>query len=242
MSHHAKLIGSVVVTIVLAYVLPSMGGSPAMAAAAVLLAGIFYAVAAVRGLDRQEKLSETIGLELNKIRRIYHLSKNLSTDDTRLRQWFTDLHGYLYGYLTAFDGKDFSQYQEMNGAFRKLSYHLYEVPELQTEKQRVLYRDLLETAGVVAGARQRIQELRENGLPKAFWNTVVAVCVLAAVASYASITNADRLVIAATLASLSCAYAAVGAIDRLEFMPGKAMAKKYVENIARLELRHRDSE
>src|SRR5690242_10781156 len=111
MSHHAKLVIRIVVAVILASIVPAMGGSTVLAAAAVLLAGIFLAVACVRGINRQEELSETIGLELNKVRRIYHLGKNLSTD-SRLRQWFTDLHGYLYAYLTAFDKKDFSQYQE----------------------------------------------------------------------------------------------------------------------------------
>ncbi len=210
--------------------------NPLYGIAGALIVSIVFAIVLMRAMQRAEDLNEWIGLELNKIRRIYHLGKNLGTDP-RLRQWFTDLHGHLYGYLTAFDKKDFSQYQETNGDFRKLSYHLYEVPALETEKERVLYRDLLETAGAVAGARQRIQELWNGGLPPSVWNMLLALAVLAGLGVLTTIAPGNGFQAGVLLAILTAEVSLVRDGDQLKTVQGKATAKRYVENIARLELR-----
>jgi len=171
-----KLLIRALIAFVLSFAVSQLwtpGRDPVYGIAAAVIVSILFAAVFARTLKRHDDLNEWIGLELNKIRRIYHLGKNLGTSAS-LRQWFTDLHGHLYGYLTAFDKKDFSQYQETNGEFRKLSYHLYTVPGLETEKERVLYREAAHPGAVEwqhrAACLERPCRRRSPGRP---WDTDV---------------------------------------------------------------------
>ncbi len=220
---------------------PVSAGSAGLAASAVLVAALLLAIVVQRSLARRDKLAEWVAIELNKLRRIYHLGKNLGAE-TKHRQWFTDLHGQLYAYLTAFDKKNFSQYQETNGHFRKLSYHLYQIASLDSEKERVLYRDLLEAAGTVAGARQRIQELWSGNLPRSLSNGLIVISVLAAFAVLGTMGPSDRLVTAFTLSVLGAAVVFAREADSMSAMAGEGLSKRYVENIARLELSRHEQE
>jgi hypothetical protein len=213
---------------------PVQAGSAELAAAAVVLTGVIVGFSAHRAVSRRDDLAEEVAVELNKLRRVYHLGKNLGGE--RHRQWFTELHGHLYGYLTSFDKKSFSQYQETNGAFRKFSYHLYQIPSLDTEKERVLYRELLEAAGMVAGARQRIQELWNGGMSSPLWNVVLLMAALSAAAVRMAMGPPDRYVAFLVIAALGCAVVYLRGADDLKSMGGGDLAKRYVENIARLEL------
>lgn len=218
-----------------ASLVPVSGGPSNYAAASVLAVIFLLATVMLKAVERQKELDEWIALELNKIRRVYHLGRNLGETD-RLRAWFTDLHGYVYGYLSAFEEKDFSRYEETNGAFRKLSYHVYQIEDLKTEKERALYDELLDAAGEVAGARQRIRQLREGGLPGEVWTVLLASAAIASAAVLLSIGPADRLVAGFLLSVLWLAALLVRDLDGMKSFSSSAPSKKYVENIARLEL------
>jgi len=229
-----RLLFVCVLAFALALLGPVQAGSAPLAAAAIVLTGVLVGFSAHRAISRRDDLADEIALELNKIRRVYHLGKNLGGD--KHRQWFTELHGHLYGYLTAFDKKNFSQYQETNGAFRKLSYHLYQIEALETEKERVLYRELLEAAGLVAGARQRIQELWNGGLSPRLWNAVILMMALSALAVRMAMGPSDRFVAGLVVATLGVGLVYLKEADDLKSMGGGDLSKRYVENIARLEL------
>lgn len=242
MSLAKRVLLRVAVVFILAYAVPVSAGSSLYAAIAVLSVVVLLATVFSQALKRQEQLQEWMALELNKIRRMYHLGKNLGNEN-HLRKWFTEMHGYVYGYLTAFENKDFSQYQETNGDFRKLSYHVYQVPELKSDKERALYNELLNAAGTVAGARQRIKQLWDGGLTPQIWNVLVVIAALAGAAVLLAIGSVDRLVAALLLSVLVLAVTLVRDLDNMKAASGQDLAKRYVENIARLELsRERESE
>lgn len=230
-----RLLVIAAVSFALAFAAPVSAGPAALAAAAVIVTSVLLAVVFHRALKRRDELAEAIALELNKLRRIYHLAKNLG--EGAHRQWFTDLHGFLYGYLTAFDKKSFSQYEETNGQFRKLSYHLYRIPSLESEKERVLYRDLLEAAGIVAGARQRIQELWDGALPGSVWTALVGMAAVSGASVLFAMGPTDRLVAGLALTVLGAAVTLAREADGMRLLAGENLSKRYVENIARLELR-----
>ena len=124
--------------------------NPILAIPVAVFVGMFTSFLVFQAAERRRFLLTTIALELNKLRRIYHLSKNLSVASTRFRMWFTDIHGFLYEYLTFFSKKDFNAYNDSNALFRKLSYHIYTIPEVETKKEEALFEDLLRTTAVVA--------------------------------------------------------------------------------------------
>lgn len=231
----AQVLIKIAIVFVLAYAVPVSSGSSLYAGISVLGVLVLLSMVMAKALSRRDALNEWMGLELNKVRRMYHLSKNLGQSD-HLRAWFTDLHGFAYGYLMAFDKKKFSQYEETNADFRKLSYHVYQIPALQTDKERALYAELLDAAGTVAGARQRIKQIWEGSLPGSVWNTLVVMAALAGASVLLAVGSVDRLVAGLLLSVLVLGVSLVRNVDKMKLVPEEVLAKKYVENIARLEL------
>jgi len=223
-------------SVALAFIAPVAGGSATLAGSVLVLTSVLLGTVIQRALRRHDELHKWVAIELNKVRRVYHLGRNLGLE-AKHRQWFTDLHGFVYAYLTAFDKKRFSQYQETNAAFRKLSYHLYQIPSLDSEKERVLYADLLEAAGLVAGARQRIQELWNGGLPSTVWYVLIAISGAAAAAILSAMGPSDRFTAALALIALFSVFALARKADDLRNLVGEDLTKKYVENLARLEMK-----
>lgn len=206
-----------------------------------LIVAVVMAVLIGEASARRQKLFESVRVELNKIRRLYHVSKNLSAVSGRFRSWFTDMHGHVYGYLSAFAGKDFDSYDGFNPAFRKLSYHIYTIPELESKKEEALFQDLLRTAATVAESRQQIKELWDKRLSAYGWSVVLLMgsgLVLTTVLSMGE-TIASRLAGGALVASVLLALDLLWEIDTLA-AEKKALAMRYVENVGRLELGRKD--
>ena len=241
MSFSAKFLIVVALSLALALVFPIQGASPAYAVAAVVAVTSILGVVFLRAVKRHEDLANWVAVELNKIRRVYHLGKNLGLSGDH-RGWFTELHGYVYGYLQSFDKKSLSEYQETNGDFRKVSYHLYTIGELATDKEKVLYREMLEAAGAAAVARQHIQELRDGGLPIQVWTVFYGLTTLAAAVTLTTVTPGARLAVGFTNAVLFIIFMIAKDTDQLKTLNGRALAERYVENIARLELARHDED
>jgi hypothetical protein len=201
--------------------------------------GVFFFQAA----DRRNAMFTAVFLELNKLRRIYHIAKNLSVADHRFRSWFTDLHGHLHAYLGFFDHGDLRRYKESNQFFRKLSYHIYTVPDLQTAKESALYEDLLGTTSLVAETRQRIKEFLMRRMSAYSWVTlllIVAVYVASVLASLGEGAT-ERLIAGAGIAAVMLAVDLLWEMDMLTADLAD-WARRYVTNIAKLEYRHEDEQ
>lgn len=212
-------------------------GIPRHDIAAGILTGLVLVYFIQQAYDRKRQLLMTVYLELNKLRRIYHLSKNLSVMDQKFRVWFTDLHGYLCEYMNFFSENSFRDYSKSNAAFRKVSYHIYKIPEVETNKENALFNELLRTAAMVAESRQHIKELRKSRLPFYAWVTVIFVVAGFIATVYVSTVDvcASRLTGAVLVA---IALLAVNMLWELD-SPGsdaKDFARRYVNNIGKLQL------
>ncbi len=217
---------------------PRLDMVPAGLAAVVLGFLIFHAA------DRRRHLLQTVNMELNKLRRVYHLSKNLSdVDSQRYRGWFTELHGHLYGYMSGFGERDFSRYEESNKDFRALSYHIYKVPELRSNKEESLYDELLRTIAVVAESRQSIKEAKDSRLSAYVWLIVLLLIGNVIVTAWLStdITDISMTVTGIIFASFLFAVDLLWEVDTLA-SERRDIAQRYVDNIGRIELRRRNEE
>jgi hypothetical protein len=204
----------------------------------VILFAVIFGILAYVAVDRRERLKEAVATELNKMRRIYHLGKNLGASP-HLRGWFTDLHGFVYDYLGGFEKYDLSEYNKGNALFRRIAYHVYTVPDLREVKEQVLYTELLAATAIVSDARQKIATLHGSGFVKSHWlELAVAFAIFAAtvIAGTADLAL-SRFVTANILAAgaiLALFFVEHDALTRDEDV---ALSKEYVKNIARLELR-----
>lgn len=227
-----------------ATVIPAYDDSSA-ATINISVAVVYAAVVAVILSDaarRRSKLLDAVRLELNKLRRLYHISKNLSVGSPdRFRVWFTDLHEYLHSYLTYFSGKDFGAYDASNATFRKLSYHVYTLPELDSRKEQALFEDILRTTATIAEARQHIKELLDNRLSAYTW-TVLMLLTSAFVVTTGFATGdatAARIAAGAAFATALIVIDLLWEVDTLS-SERDAMAHRYVSNVAKLEFKRQD--
>ncbi len=203
----------------------------------IVFAAVFGVLAAV-AIGRRERLKSETATELNKIRRVYHLGKNLGSSP-HLRGWFTDLHGYIYDYLGGFDRFDLSEYEKGNPLFRRIAYHVYTLPALHEVKEEVLYDELLEATAAISDARQKISTLYRIRYAKSHWPELLILLVV--------FTLTALSVSAGTPASplLAASFLAGGYVLALTFLVhdiwtkegDRRLAREYVNNITRLELR-----
>jgi superfamily II RNA helicase len=142
-----------------------------------------------------------------------------------------------------FAERDFSQYEESNKDFRALSYHVYKVPELRSNKEESLYDELLRTIAVIAESRQRIKESKESQLSIYSWLVVMLLVLNAVVTAWLSMDALDvaRVATGALIASFLFAVDLLWEIDTLA-SERKEIARRYVDNISRIELKRRQQE
>ncbi len=237
-----RLVALTVGGLVLAVIIPPLD-KPLSQVAAGFLAVFFLMFAAIFILQAEERrrtLHRTVAVELNRLRRIYHVAKNLSVANEAFRPWFTELHGYVYAYLTFFSDKTFADYDKSNADFRHVSYHVYTIPEVVGGREEALYRDLLKTTAEVAQARQRIKEISDSRLSATGWVALLLVAVAAAVAVCLTVTNsiADRLFAGFVVAAIALIVDYLWDIDALS-AESRDLADRYSKNVSQLEL-HRE--
>ncbi len=239
----ARVLAIVIGSFALATAVPAVGDSSSATRnlSIVIIFGIVAITLLTQAASRRKRLFDAIGMELNKLRRLYHISKNLSVaSPERYRSWFTELHGFLQAYLMMFAGKDFSIYDSSNAAFRKLSYHVYTIPLVETKKEEALFEDLLRTAATIAESRQHIKELWDSRMSGYLWTIIF---LLAGGYIFTTLLAMDDSFIArmsggATIAAGLLVVDFIWALDSLA-TDGKPTAKRYADNLARLELGHR---
>lgn len=202
---------------------------------------IIFLIRAAAG--RRRELFSTVFIELNKLRRIYHIGRNLSQTAPRLRSWFTDLHGHLCAYMSEFSDRDLNRYKETNGAFRKLSYHIYTLPEIETTKEEVLFSDLMGTTALVAESRQKIKELLNARLSSYSW--LMVMLMLTGFVLTVILTAQDSL-FGRLIAGVDIAIGLmlVDLLWELDTMNTEVAvwAKRYVDNMGKLEFGERRRE
>ena len=209
-------------------------------AVAFLFAGMMGALISLAA-SRRQRLLDAVRVELNKLRRLYHVSKNLAATSQDYRPWFTDLHGHIYNYLNRFVSGDFESYDGYNRDFRAISYHVYTIPALHGAKEQVLFEDLLRTTAAVAEARQQIKELWDNRLSFHVWMMVLMMALMFAgsVLIAAPADTVGRLVAGFALGT---GFLAVDYLWKTDSLSSERhnLSKRYVDNVGKLELGRRD--
>ena len=234
-----SMFGFAVATIIPAY--NDYSASTINISVVVVYAAVISVILA-QAANRRSKLLDSVRVELNKLRRLYHISKNLSAGSPeRFRGWFTELHGHLYGYLTFFSGKDFGAYDDSNAGFRKLSYHVYTIPDIESRKEQALFDDILRTTAAIAEARQQIKELWDNRLSAYTWTSLflLTASFVVTTAFAAGDTTGARTAAGAAFAVALLVLDLLWEVDTLA-SERSIIAGRYVSNLAKLELKRED--
>ncbi len=235
---------AVLIGIIIAFILPTarMTAGHGADIAASLVFAVTILIFARQASDRRRQLLSTVYLELNKLRRIYHIAKNLAGESNRYRSWFMEIHGNIHMYLAAFEGSTLQEYSGNNPGFRRLSYHVYTAPELETDKEKILYSDLIKTTGIVAETRQHIKDLLASRLTDSDWTWLLlsSVVALLSLAALADASGAGRLTCGLMIGVVLGGLDYIRSLDRLDDELLE-LSGRYVRNISKLQYKRRES-
>lgn len=126
-------------------------------------------------MARRRSLEEHILVELNKVRRINHLAKNIALLQPELQAWYDELHGHLEKYLEYFRAHDLEKYAGSNLLFRRVTRLVYSLPSRGFEIKGGLYGDLLSTTGSASEAREYVSNLNTPSIGRFQLGVVVVI-------------------------------------------------------------------
>lgn len=187
-------------------------------------------------LTRKQTLEEKIGIELNKIRRLYHLALNMRNADPELDGWFKDMVDALRNYLTMFCTRTFAEYELGDALFRKVTYVTYSVPARKVPYNSELYQFVLDTTTDVTEARQFIKQKKDDYIGYFQWAVIVVITL-----TYCFIMTAatpheliPRVVTGIVVFNVFLALDLLNEYDRLNNKKCAQLSDMYVENLPQI--------
>lgn len=121
-----------------------------------------------RALERRKTLRTSVETELSRLRRLYNFS--VSVDD---RAWGRELHKRLLAYHRRLAGNLFS-YREGRDEYRQVAQCIYTFAPA-SERDRILYHDLLSTTRDIALERRPLERSLEGGLAAQSWAVILMI-------------------------------------------------------------------
>ena len=188
-------------------------------------------------LSRRSNLDEYIAVELNKIRRIYHLSLNMKKAQPALTDWFTRVRGGIITYLQSFESHQFKGYERGNPLFRAVTYAVYGLPSLGEPYNQELYTSILDATSDATEARENIRSKKGDYIGRFAWFVVIVISLVFGSLIIASTPDVVLLknVGAAVMFSLFLVLQLIYEHDRDNAVRTKALADKYLNDLKALE-------
>lgn len=188
-------------------------------------------------LGRRTALDEHIAVELNKIRRIYHLSLHLKKQQPALTDWFTRVRGAIITYLKSFENKTFEGYEKGNPLFRAVTYAVYGLPTLNEPYVPELYSALLKATSEVTEARENIRSKKGDYIGRFSWFVVILIALVFGMLIIASTPENELLrnLSAAVMFSLFLVLQLIYEHDHDNGVRVRALAAKYANDMKALE-------
>lgn len=188
-------------------------------------------------LSRRTALDEHIAVELNKIRRIYHLSLHMKKAQPALTDWFTRVRGSIITYLKSFESHTFEGYEKGNPLFRAVTYTVYGLPSLGEPYNEQIYTSLLNATSDVTEARENIRSKKGDYIGRFAWFVVIVISLVFGGLIIASTPDSPLLkdVGAAVMFCLFLVLQLIYEHDHDNAVRVRALAKKYLHDLESLE-------
>ncbi len=177
---YARLFALAAMSLLIVLIVPFLGeGLVGFLENHTLNLGILYAI--IVGFimsivtNRRQTLENNVHLELNKIRRIYHLSLHLKKTNASLTGWYEDVRAALRIYLTRFKDARFLAYAGGDKQFRRVTYALYGLPAVEKEYNGDLYGALLDAAASATEAREAVHAALDPVIGRFQWFALLLV-------------------------------------------------------------------
>jgi len=202
--------------------------------------GILYAIIVgflmSLSLTRKQLVEEKIGIELNKIRRMYHLSFHIAMANPELKAWQMTFVDAMKSYLGMFCTRSFREYEKGDALFRRMTYAIYELPSFAKRHgsyNSELYQFLLETTSAATEARQLIKSKKDDYIGHFQWGVILVITVTFAWIMTAATPHEliPRFVTTVVIFNLFLALDLLNEYDRINDKKSRALADLYVQNL-----------
>ena len=190
-----------------------------------------------KSLTRRSDMDNYIALELNKIRRLYHLSLHIKKAQPAAQVWFTAVRGAIREYLGLFRTITFHEYDLGNPIFRAITYAIYSLPGQVREYDHDLYQSLLAATADVTLAREYIRAKKDDQISWFSWEVVIfislafSVIITAATPAQLVLRGIGALVIACLYLVLQLIYEH----DMPNSLRDRAWAARYAADLKSLD-------
>jgi hypothetical protein len=189
-------------------------------------------------ITRRHNLDDYVALELNKIRRIYHLSKHLSRANPALGVWFKNIKISMKDYIHFFEKESFINYEQASPRFRVLTYNIYGIPQEHLQTGEALYSALLDTTADATEAREFIRSSLKNRYIGNFaWLIILLVTVTFALTLAGSTPDSalPRFATMFVIFNLFLILQLIFEYGRISKRKAESYAAEYLNNLQRLE-------
>lgn len=143
-------------------------------------------------MTRRQALEDNVHLELNKIRRIYHLVLHMKKADPALAPWYEDVRIALRAYLVHFKDTSFHAYAKGDKLFRRVTYTLYGLPVRAKAYNSDLYGAVIDAAASATEAREAVRAVLGQAIGRFQWFALLLV-TLSFCLSFAALTPASTV-------------------------------------------------
>ncbi|HUO75797.1 MAG TPA: hypothetical protein VMU12_02705 [Candidatus Paceibacterota bacterium] len=190
-----------------------------------------------KSLTRRSDIDNSVSLELNKVRRMYHLARHIAKAQPAADGWFSAVRGGIREYLGMFRTLSLHEYDLGNSLFRSVTYAVYSLPSQVDEYDVPLYESLLEATGQATEAREFIRAKKDDQISLFSWIVVVFVSLAFAVLIIASTPQVFLLRLVGT-AVILCLFMVLQLIyehDRTNSRRDRNWAVQYLDNLTSLD-------
>lgn len=190
-----------------------------------------------KSLGRRSDIDNYIALELNKVRRLYHLALHISRTQPDAESWFAAVKGSIREYLGLFRTFTLHEYELGNSIFRSITYAIYSLPRQVKKYPPELYDSLLAATAEATLAREYIRAKKDDQVSLFSWIVVILIS-LAFSGLIIMATPPDPLLRLVGASVIFCMFLVLQLIfehDRSNSKRDRAWAQRYVGDLESLD-------
>lgn len=188
-------------------------------------------------LLKGERFKKNLNLELSRLRRIFHLAKNLGSSAAD-KKFFTKIKRAVYSYFDIITTRGLQVHQNSNQAFRQISYAVYSFKP-RGGRQEIIYKEMLETLREAAASRQEINSILAGGITSYGWTVLFSMELLVVVATLLAQGDDVKnfVVTSATLSTIFIVTLLVWEVDHYSHSQLRELGRRYGQSRRSLEKR-----
>ncbi len=190
-----------------------------------------------KSLNRRSDMDNYIAMELNKIRRLYHLALHIKRHQPQAESWFQAVKGSIREYLGLFQAFTLHEYDMGNPVFRSVTYAVYSLPTQIRDYNPELYSSMLDAAADATLAREYIRAKKDDQVSLFSW-IVVALISLGFSTLIIAATPYDLVLRGVGALVIFCLFLVLQLIyehDRANSQRDRVWANRYVGDLTSLD-------